>query len=164
MGRDFYDFIEIDDERLGIVLGDATGKGVPAALVIASTFFFSSRRRHTRYWRDWSSDVCSSDLEPVNATLSRPGCRASAAPVGPAPGSTFTTPGGRSACWQISASTSAVSGVVSAGFSTTVLPAASAGASFQAAIISGKFHGMIWPATPTGRGSGRPGIAYSSLS
>src|SRR5947209_11998788 len=25
-------------------------------------FFFSSMRRHTRYWRDWSSDVCSSDL------------------------------------------------------------------------------------------------------
>src|SRR5947209_10926138 len=25
-------------------------------------FVFSSRRRHTRYWRDWSSDVCSSDL------------------------------------------------------------------------------------------------------
>src|SRR3712207_8555618 len=28
-------------------------------------FFFSSRRRHTRYWRDWSSDVCSSDLGPM---------------------------------------------------------------------------------------------------
>src|SRR5258707_12278396 len=28
-------------------------------------FFFSSRRRHTRYWRDWSSDVCSSDLIAV---------------------------------------------------------------------------------------------------
>src|SRR3712207_7587055 len=27
--------------------------------------FFSSRRRHTRYWRDWSSDVCSSDLKNV---------------------------------------------------------------------------------------------------
>src|SRR5690625_7634549 len=26
-------------------------------------FFFSSRRRHTRWPRDWSSDVCSSDLE-----------------------------------------------------------------------------------------------------
>src|SRR3712207_9338947 len=26
-------------------------------------FFFTSRRRHTRYWRDWSSDVCSSDLD-----------------------------------------------------------------------------------------------------
>src|SRR5947209_12474879 len=31
-------------------------------------FFFSSRRRHTRYWRDWSSDVCSSDLEALDAT------------------------------------------------------------------------------------------------
>src|SRR2546422_10075318 len=32
-------------------------------------FFFSSRRRHTRCSRDWSSDVCSSDLEskPMNA-------------------------------------------------------------------------------------------------
>src|SRR5215217_8476738 len=30
---------------------------------LAFFFFFSSRRRHTRYWRDWSSDVCSSDLE-----------------------------------------------------------------------------------------------------
>src|SRR5690606_40913576 len=27
-------------------------------------FFFSSRRRHTRFSRDWSSDVCSSDLVP----------------------------------------------------------------------------------------------------
>src|SRR6267142_5791554 len=27
-------------------------------------FFFSSRRRHTRLTCDWSSDVCSSDLEP----------------------------------------------------------------------------------------------------
>src|SRR5690606_40358579 len=27
------------------------------------TFFFASRRRHTRFSRDWSSDVCSSDLE-----------------------------------------------------------------------------------------------------
>src|SRR6266511_4192507 len=27
-------------------------------------FFFSSRRRHTRFSRDWSSDVCSSDLKP----------------------------------------------------------------------------------------------------
>src|SRR5438445_1862868 len=31
----------------------------------ALLFFFSSRRRHTRYWRDWSSDVCSSDLWPI---------------------------------------------------------------------------------------------------
>src|SRR3712207_8682058 len=31
------------------------------------SFFFSSRRRHTRYWRDWSSDVCSSDLQDWHA-------------------------------------------------------------------------------------------------
>src|SRR3712207_3992475 len=30
----------------------------------AESFFCSSRRGHTRYWRDWSSDVCSSDLRP----------------------------------------------------------------------------------------------------
>src|SRR5690348_18097635 len=28
-------------------------------------FFFSSRRRHTRWTGDWSSDVCSSDLKPL---------------------------------------------------------------------------------------------------
>src|SRR2546422_4161065 len=49
-------------------------------------FFFSSRRRHTRCSRDWSSDVCSSDLKgredliayvkakgvPVQATVEKP--------------------------------------------------------------------------------------------
>src|SRR6266511_192338 len=30
-------------------------------------FFFSSRRRHTRFSRDWSSDVCSSDLGALEA-------------------------------------------------------------------------------------------------
>src|SRR5207245_4055806 len=35
------------------------------ALSHAIFFFFSSRRRHTRCYRDWSSDVCSSDLNPV---------------------------------------------------------------------------------------------------
>src|SRR5437870_13897963 len=35
-----------------------------------SVFFFSSRRRHTRWPRDWSSDVCSSDLKwTANAPL-----------------------------------------------------------------------------------------------
>src|SRR5207249_9375495 len=32
-------------------------------------FFFSSRRRHTRSKRDWSSDVCSSDLNRSEALL-----------------------------------------------------------------------------------------------
>ena len=75
----------------------------------------------------------------------------------------LTTPGGSPACRQISANSSAVSGVVSAGLSTTVLPQASAGAIFHASISSGKFHGMTCPATPSGRGSA-PNPAYPSLS
>src|SRR5690606_40987194 len=31
--------------------------------------FFSSRRRHTRFSRDWSSDVCSSDLCPLQQAI-----------------------------------------------------------------------------------------------
>src|SRR5699024_12159961 len=33
------------------------------------SFFFSSRRRHTRSKRDWSSDVCSSDLAGLNPAM-----------------------------------------------------------------------------------------------
>src|SRR5438445_6081271 len=40
--------------------------------IIVFLIFLSSRIRHTRYWRDWSSDVCSSDLgEEVLAVLTR---------------------------------------------------------------------------------------------
>src|SRR2546429_4740733 len=35
---------------------------VVTSLCVLFVFFFSSRRRHTRCSRDWSSDVCSSDL------------------------------------------------------------------------------------------------------
>jgi ketosteroid isomerase-like protein len=37
VGGDFYDFFDLADGRLGVVVGDATGKGVPAALMMAST-------------------------------------------------------------------------------------------------------------------------------
>src|SRR5256884_5780899 len=39
-----------------------TGICTQNSRVSAHVFFFSSRRRHTRCSRDWSSDVCSSDL------------------------------------------------------------------------------------------------------
>src|SRR3989304_4824722 len=42
--------------------GDAAIEAVRCAELLF--FFFSSRRRHTRCSRDWSSDVCSSDLFP----------------------------------------------------------------------------------------------------
>src|SRR5690606_40794724 len=39
----------------------------------SSVFFFSSRRRHTRFSRDWSSDVCSSDLQDIGVGNLGPG-------------------------------------------------------------------------------------------
>src|SRR5690606_40055320 len=38
---------------------------VLSLIIYSLFFFFSSRRRHTRFSRDWSSDVCSSDLLAV---------------------------------------------------------------------------------------------------
>ena len=40
VGGDFYEFFELDDGRVGFVVGDATGKGVPAALVMTATCAF----------------------------------------------------------------------------------------------------------------------------
>ncbi len=37
VGGDFYDFLDLEDGRLGLVVGDVTDKGVPAALVMANT-------------------------------------------------------------------------------------------------------------------------------
>ena len=89
-------------------------------------------------------------VEPVNATLSTPGWSTTAAPVSPSPVTTLSTPAGMPASSASSPMRRAVSGVCSAGLSTTVHPAARAGATFHAAISRGKFHGMIWPHTPTG--------------
>src|SRR5690348_15394530 len=40
---------------------------IEVAVSALAVFFFSSRRRHTRWTGDWSSDVCSSDLEAATA-------------------------------------------------------------------------------------------------
>jgi serine phosphatase RsbU (regulator of sigma subunit) len=37
VGGDFYDFIELPDGQLALVVGDVTDKGIPAALVMATT-------------------------------------------------------------------------------------------------------------------------------
>ena len=74
--------------------------------------------------------------EPVIDTICGVGCATSARPVSRSPQTTLSTPGGRNSA-AISASRSVVTGVVSDGLSTTVLPAAIAGAIFQTAIISG---------------------------
>ena len=90
-------------------------------------------------------------VEPVNATLSIPGMGRHRRACGFAePGDDVDHAVGSPASCISSASRSALSGVCSAGLSTTVHPVASAGPSFRAAIRSGKFHGMIWPTTPIG--------------
>ena len=89
-------------------------------------------------------------VEPVKAILFTSGWSTSAAPVSPSPVTTFSTPSGIPASSASSPSRIAVSGVCSAGLSTVVHPTASAGATFQQAISSGKFHGTICPHTPTG--------------
>src|SRR3989442_6000529 len=56
-------------------------KSMSGATIIFLFFFFSSRRRHTRCGRDWSSDVCSSDLsssfrsQPSAGTIGKTSCR-----------------------------------------------------------------------------------------
>src|SRR5689334_24400428 len=45
-------------------------------ITLLNVFFFSSRRRHTRWNCDWSSDVCSSDLEAAISSRVHPRARA----------------------------------------------------------------------------------------
>src|SRR5690348_18118417 len=47
-----------------LCVGVGLGLGVLRLGMMSVFFFFSSRRRHTRWTGDWSSDVCSSDLIP----------------------------------------------------------------------------------------------------
>jgi hypothetical protein len=74
--------------------------------------------------------------EPVIETICGVGCSTRARPVSRSPQTTLNTPPGRNSA-AISASMTVVTGVVSLGLSTTVLPAAIAGVNFQAAIIIG---------------------------
>src|SRR5438105_11084690 len=64
----------------GELAGREFGHEIYDAWVVShrfSDFFFSSRRRHTRSTRDWSSDVCSSDLAaPVLVVEDEPSFRA----------------------------------------------------------------------------------------
>ena len=88
-------------------------------------------------------------VEPVNTILLMSGCFAIAEPTPDSPVTMFSTPGGRIA-FASSTKRSVAVGVTDAGLITTVLPARSAGITCQIAIISGQFHGVIEPTTPSG--------------
>ena len=68
----------------------------------------------------------------------------------PGPVTRLSAPGGSPARSSASHSAQAEPGAISAGFSTTALPKASAGATFQAGMAMGKFQGVIAPTTPSG--------------
>src|SRR2546421_8822401 len=65
-------FFELEHGMRNVIV---TGVRTVALRVSDSFFFFSSRRRHTRSDRDWSSDVCSSDLSAVDGELHLIGAR-----------------------------------------------------------------------------------------
>ena len=89
--------------------------------------------------------------EPVNDTRRSSGCDTSAAPTSsPMPWMMLKTPGGKPASAIRSASSEQLNGDHSAGLSTIVQPAASAGAVFQVESMNGAFHGVITAAGPAG--------------
>ena len=72
-------------------------------------------------------------VEPVNETMSTPGWAAMASPTtGPKPVTRLNTPAGRPISSKISARTKALRGATSLGLTTTVQPAARAGATLAA--------------------------------
>ena len=93
-------------------------------------------------------------VEPVKPSLRTIGLPVSSPPItgasSAAPVTSWKTPSGRPASRPSCAIASAVSGVCSAGFSTIVQPAASAGADLRVGIAAGKFHGVIPAVTPIG--------------
>lgn len=90
-------------------------------------------------------------VSPVKEISGTSGCFTNASPASsPRPLTRLNTPSGRPASLKICAHKDAESGVNSAGFRTTVLPVAKAGASFHDSSMNGVFHGVIRPATPIG--------------
>ena len=89
-------------------------------------------------------------VEPVKEIFAISGWAVSAPPRSLASAMMFITPGGK-ASFNSAPSRNVASGVVGAGFTTTVLPASSAGGIFEPSVTSGKFHGTIRATTPSGR-------------
>jgi hypothetical protein len=93
-------------------------------------------------------------VDPVNPSLRTSGFDVSSRPIAGAssasPVTMLSTPAGSPASSPSRATARPDSGVCSAGFSTMVQPAASAGADLRVIIAAGKFQGVIPAVTPTG--------------
>ena len=88
--------------------------------------------------------------------MSTSGARVRTSPIaGPEPHTKLTTPGGRTAS-TIRQSSATPSGSLGEGFTTTVLPQASAGPIFPAQLVMGKLKGEMQATTPIGSRTTRP--------
>jgi hypothetical protein len=89
--------------------------------------------------------------DPVKEIRANRLSETSCAPVtAPVPCTTLNTPGGRPAASAASARMEQLSGAHSGGFTTTVLPEASAGPTFHVVSIRGEFHGVMIAHMPAG--------------
>ncbi|MNJ61845.1 hypothetical protein D3C77_576550 [compost metagenome] len=91
-------------------------------------------------------------VSPVKVMASTSGWAVRKAPaeLPPKPCTTLYTPAGTPAAFITSPSRAVVVGVSSDGLTTTVLPQASAGPTFQVISMNGAFHGQTTPITPLG--------------
>src|SRR5262245_24919066 len=95
-------------------------------------------------------------VEPVNEIMSTSGASTSASPIaGSEPQTKFSTPGG-STSFTMRQSAPTPRGSPGAGFTTTVLPHASAGPIFPAQFVIGKLYGVMQATTPTGSRAATP--------
>ena len=93
-------------------------------------------------------------LLPMKWILSTPGWRTRASPASGPPGTMLTTPGGKPASSSSWPTRRGLKGAGREGLSTTVLPAASAGASVMPSEGTGPFQGMMMPDHPVGLDEG----------
>ena len=106
-----------------------------------------------------AASVAPTAFEPVKLMALTCGLSTSAGPTcDPRPTTRFSTPGGNPALSRTSARCQAVSGVSSAGLSTTVLPKARAGATFHVGMATGKFQGVISATGPSGTRSAKRNV------
>jgi hypothetical protein len=95
--------------------------------------------------------ICATSVEPVKQTPAISGDRVSAAPtVAPSPGRNWSAAGGTPASCRSATVRAAISGVCSAGFAMTALPAARQAETWPLKIASGKFQGEMQTMIPRG--------------
>src|SRR3954447_10044679 len=93
---------------------------------------------------------CATGVDPTNEIALTSGCSSSASTATLSPCTTLKTPSGSHACLSSSAVNTEADGSFSDGFSTNVLPQASAGAHIHMGTIAGKLNGVMPATTPSG--------------